>query len=364
MKSKPFHNLILMHKKIMFYYIVPVVTAIFLIACNAVNDAGVPRLSDRTPSGIVSFMGSVIESGHIISGQHCGDGDNIDLVYEREVERLFDLTGSRPALIGADYGWKPDNDFDVINRRLIDHWNEGGLVTISWHADNPFSDSDRYNPRINTVAGKGSIDLSMLLSTAPENEAGRRYFDELDIVIKNLEYLRDNGVVVIWRPFHEMNGNWFWWGTDSFGDGQTNVDAYVSLWRDMYDIFVNRHGLTNLVWVFSPTTVESYTAGADTYYPGGDYVDVVGLSSYKPVPELKDYAVLSKFGKPFVMSEIGPDRETYGKFDQMLLVEYLSGKAAYFLQWHSWTGAKVSIVDNLNFDRLMEDPRVITLEDL
>ena len=323
-----------------------------------------PELSDRTPAGITSYMGSIIKSGHIITGQHCGDGDNINTVYEREVEGLFALTGRKPALIGADYGWKWDNDYPVINNRLVDHWNEGGLVTISWHANNPFSGSTRFNPRINTVNEKATIDLSLLLRKAPENEARTRYLNDLEIVIENLKYLRDQGVVVIWRPFHEMNGNWFWWGIDSFGDDQTNVEDYKNLWADMYDMFVNEHRLTNLVWVYSPTTEESYTAKVDTYYPGSEYVDIIGLSSYNPVPELKDYKKLVRLEKPFVMSEIGPDRDNYGNFDQKLLIDMLSGKAAYFLQWHSWTNAKVSIVDNLNFDIMMADPRVINMGDL
>ncbi len=322
-----------------------------------------PALDDRSKEGIVAYMDGIIRDGYILSGQHCGDGDNIESKYA-DVKRLYELTGHKPALLGADYGWKFNNDFPVINRRLAGHWDSGGLVTVSWHANNPFSDSPGYNPRINTIENKHSIDLSLLLETAPDNDAKNKYHKELNTIIDQLKYLRDRGVVVIWRPFHEMNGNWFWWGTDSFEDDQTNVDAFRNLWKDMYDLFTNHHGLTNLIWVYSPHAESDWTTNVSLYYPGPGYVDLVGASSYAAVPEIKDYEALEAFNKPVVMSEIGPDRDTYGNYDMALIPEIFAGKAAYFLQWHSWTGAAVSIVDNPNFEELMNDNRVINLGDL
>ena len=322
-----------------------------------------PVLKDRSPEGIVAYMDEIIRGGFVISGQHCGDGDNIESKYA-DVKRLHELTGRKPALIGADYGWKWDNDFDVINRRLTGHWNSGGLVTVSWHANNPFSGAERYNPRINTIEHKHTIDLSRLLRSAPDSDAKRRYQTELKNVAGQLKHLHEQGVVVIWRPFHEMNGNWFWWGTDSFGNDQENVDDFHNLWVDMYDLFTNEHGLTNLVWVYSPHAESDWTTNVSLYYPGSGYVDLVGVSSYSAVPEIKDYEALAAFNKPLVMSEIGPSREQYGKYDLALLPGIFSGRAAYFLQWHSWTGAAVSIADNLNYDVLMNDNRIINLDDL
>jgi mannan endo-1,4-beta-mannosidase len=322
-----------------------------------------PSLNDRSAEGIVAYMAEIIGQGYVISGQHCGDGDNIESKYA-DVEKLFEATGQKPALIGADYGWKWDNDFEIINRRLVEHWNSGGLVTISWHADNPFSDGTRFNPRINTIEHKEKIDLSLLLGSAPGNEARERYHKELNIVIGQLKYLHEQGVTVMWRPFHEMNGNWFWWGTDSFGNDQANIEAFHNLWIDMYEMFTLDHGLTNLVWIYSPHAETQWTTNVELYYPGHEYVDLVGVSSYSAVPEINDYEALKALGKPLVMSEIGPGRDSYGNYDQALIPEVFSGRAAYFLQWHSWRNAKVSIVDNLNYDVLMNDARIINLEDL
>lgn len=68
------------------------------------------------------------------------------------------------------------------------------------------------------------------------------------------------------------------------------------------------------------------------------------------------------FNKIIVNGEIGPSDESYGKFNEIEVLNTFKGKAAYFLQWHSWTNAKVSISDNLNFKEMMNDPSAITLD--
>jgi mannan endo-1,4-beta-mannosidase len=301
-----------------------------------------PKLTDRSKAGIVEYMKKVISSNCILSGQQCGDGDNIETVYTNEVERMNTLTGKKPAIIGTDFGWKADQNFSVITDRLIQYWNAGGLVTISWHVDNPFTTG--YDPRINSVTNKSILNLADLLQAASPNTAQSNFTAELNRIIVQLKALKNQGVTVIWRPFHEMNGDWFWWGIDSYGNGnQTNVENFKNLWKEVYEILVNDNKLDNLIWVFSPSKTESWTALPATYYPGSDFVDIIGIDTYTTAPEFSDYTSLSLLNKPMVIGEIGPARLNYGSFDESAIPTVLAGKAAYFLQWHSWTGAKVSI---------------------
>jgi beta-mannanase len=97
-------------------------------------------------------------------------------------------------------------------------------------------------------------------------------------------------------------------------------------------------------------------------YPGAGWVDIVGVDHYTKVPEFKEYDELKRLNKLIVNGEIGPHKDSYGRFDEMEVLKLMKGKAAYFLQWHSWNNAKVAIVDNLNYKELMNDPDAITLD--
>jgi hypothetical protein len=112
-----------------------------------------------------------------------------------------------------------------------------------------------------------TFDLSRgVTEGTPENEALLR---DLDKIAGELEVLRDAHVPVLWRPLHEANGRWFWWGA-------RGPEPLRKLWRLMFENFTAKHKLNNLIWVFSP--------GAETdladWYPGDAYVDIIGQDHY------------------------------------------------------------------------------------
>lgn len=317
---------------------------------------------DTTKAAILSYIASMPDKGTVLSGQQCGDGDAIASTYETMMTALYNLTGKYAAIVGAEYGYKANNNFTTINNKIIQHWKAGGLVTISWHADNPFLDG--YDCRWNSVTNKASIDFNALLKSAPESKARTNYRSELGKVAVALKALQTAGVVVIWRPFHEMNGNWFWWGPDNLSK-PTNVQAYINLWTDMYNTFVTDYALSNLIWAWSPFNYQAgYTSSVTAYYPGSAYVDLVGEDAYNPVGGIPDYTALKAYGKPIVLSECGPNSAAYGKYDETKMVSNIVGKACYFLQWHSWTNAKVGILDNLNANEMMNSASVISRDEV
>jgi mannan endo-1,4-beta-mannosidase len=312
----------------------------------------------RTVEGVRTLLGTVAAQGRTMVGQQCGDGDDIEARYQAGVVALETLSGRSVALIGADYGWRPTNDLAVVNARLEAFWARGGLVTVSWHVPNPFQgDGD---PRWDAVANAASIDLAALLAGG-SGTAHDLYRAQVDQVAAALKQLHDQGIVVLWRPFHEMNGSWFWWG-----NAQAHPAAYQALWIDLHDT-LSGHGLDNLLWVFGPNSTGG-GGGFETFYPGDDHVDVVGTDYYGAEPRFDDAAALHSLGgatRPVVMAEVGPGgAAAYGHFDEEALGALARGRAGYFLQWHSWTGAKVAIVDNPGAAALMDDPDVVTLDAL
>jgi mannan endo-1,4-beta-mannosidase len=315
----------------------------------------------RDKASILTYFDSLIEHNQIIVGQHCGDAPTSTAdFYNTYVDVLADQTGRHVGIVGADLGWSSGTSYPV--NTLIDHWNNGGLVTVSWHADNPFKNGvDVY---WNTVENKNEINLKSLRKGESQTAVWTSYRTELDNIAGALQKLRDAGVTVIWRPFHEMNGDFFWWGMNAYNNQQTNEEDYKALWIDLYNTLTFDYGLDNLIWTYSVIPYAGWNADVTSYYPGSDYVDLVGMDYYGTNPDFPDYETLKSLGKTIVMSESGPRDSGYGLWNMMEFANILKGKAAYFLQWHSWNGAKVAIKDNKNVVEMMSSTAVITRDEL
>jgi mannan endo-1,4-beta-mannosidase len=208
---------------------------------------------------------------------------------------------------------------------------------------------------------------------------------QLDTMASGLEELRDAGVVVLWRPFHEMNGGWFWWCNDDYkGQGWTPREDFAALWKHMFDYFTHTKKLNNLLWVYSPNAqLTPAIRPTDFYYPGSDYVDIVGYDLYywKPLDaEVFDmngsYSKLAALNKPFGLCEFGPGPGMRnGKFDNRSLIDGIREhcpNACFFFYRASWSSdlifyrldQRVAIIDNGNGPALMTDPWVVTRDEV
>jgi mannan endo-1,4-beta-mannosidase len=123
----------------------------------------------------------------------------------------------------------------------------------------------------------------------------------VDVIAWHLKQLQYADVPVLWRPYHEMNGAWFWWGK------KTGENGYKKLYRMLFDRLVQFHGLNNLIWVYNCNEVRD---GVDPYascYPGDDVVDILATDVYKNNFAKADYETLLKLanGKPIALGEVG-----------------------------------------------------------
>jgi mannan endo-1,4-beta-mannosidase len=328
---------------------------LLLLFLMCVSDAYAQDISSsiKNKTDLIDYISNTISSNKVIVGQFVANGH-----YQDNVEVLAQLTGKYPALIGLDYGATAGVDANLINSIALKQWKKGGLVTLSWHAHNPWVDS-AYTPRVPNQNTRNMIDFSQLLKNAPDSKVKESYRQELNKVAMALKQLQEAGVVVLWRPFHEMNGSWFWWAAGS--RSPSNATLYKELWQDMYDTFTKDFGLHNLVWIYAPNTQTASTASLDAMYPGSEYVDIVGADIYSNKPQFSDFKDLKKFNKPIVAAEVGPNQDGFGSYDEMSLIKILRGKAAYFLQWNGWQDNPLSIKDNLNFKQMMNSPYAVTI---
>ncbi len=222
----------------------------------------------------------------------------------------LDAQFSRTAIIGADYGYPkgsapgaPPPAWRQLNRVLIDHWKSGGLVTVSFLARNPWTGGTAWDTQ--------ARNLDEILS--PGTAANAAWMKELDRVAEGLAELRDAGVVVLWRPLHEMNGDWFWWGRRP--SEEFRRDGIVNLWRHMFDYFTRTKKLNNLLWVYSAASSSHRNMSATAYFPGSEYCDIVGLDCYSTDLVWDGYSEMVQLGKPFGVTELGPSPEEAGGLD-------------------------------------------------
>ncbi len=308
------------------------------------------------------------EDNRVISGQFIGHAAKPNSTYTAEAyqELVTDLeisTGESIGMVGVDYAQltnsNPSIDLELTNQPIIDQWNEGGLVTVSWHTRNPWTGGGSRDKTIN-----GDFADIMKAGTA----ANQAFMQELDQTAEGLLDLQNHGVSVLWRPFHEANGNGFWWG-----GGRATASELKALWIYVFDYFKNVKELNNLLWVYSVVPKTSSTRAEDAHYPGSQYVDIVGLDFYGSDLKLaaSSYKKLISLKKPFGFTEFGPYKGSDADKDPSLLephysyVKLIEGikkhtpKAVFFQAWNH--GHSMAL--QLDADKLLKDSWITDARD-
>ncbi len=262
-----------------------------------------------------------IDDKHTLAGQH-----NYNHEMNAYSDKAQEIGGRYPAIWGTDFIWSGEQDpGQKIVDEAIQKFKSGVIVTLMWHAGKPTD-----NPPFRwseSIQGKLSEEEWKALTT-PGTPLHARWRDQADIIASYLKQLRDAHVPVLWRPYHEMNGVWFWWGNKKGEEG------YAKLWQLLFDRFVNFHKLNNLIWVWNanaPRDIPMDEAFAyPEFYPGAEYVDVLATDVYNFDYEQKDYEDLLALadGKPIALGEVG----------ELPKMEILTAqpKWAWFMVWASW----------------------------
>ncbi len=307
----------------------------------------------RTPVDLIAFLKKV-SGTHTISGQYVETGDMapIDAIHAR--------TGKWLGLVSGDYyhyDQTSGNPVTTFNAGAIAYWKAGGLVLLNLHMPNP-------------TAGGPVYDLSRLDAAgllAPGTATNTAFMSSLRAVAAGIRELQDAGVVVIFRPYHENGGDWFWWGTKFLSSGQ-----FIALWRFTHDYMERTQGLHNLVWLFEsgqpgiPTT---------TRYPGDAYVDIVGQDVYTDHPAdasvVKGYAELLATGKLVCMCEFGAGSPERGNpdFDERVLVSAFRDKmprTVFYVHWWDGNAGRVGwgMAETRNVAQALADPWILNRDDL
>jgi mannan endo-1,4-beta-mannosidase len=267
------------------------------------------------------------------------------------ITQIHNNTAKWIGIVGFDYcDWSHGQTvkYNLANPQMVKAWKAGSLIALQVHMTNPA------NPLGGGLNDTG-VDLNDLLVSGTDTYT--RWFAELDTIAKGLSQLQDSGVVVLFRPFHEMNGNWFWWGAKSH-------TLFTEVWKQMFNYFTNTKHLNNLLWVYGPNS----GTNAANFYPGDEYVDITGLDAYTSTISgagISGYPAMVNLGKPFGFTEFGPENASNpsGTFDYRIFINGVKKyfpKACFFMTWNdNWGLAK-----NTHVQEALSDPYVANRDDL
>ncbi len=277
-----------------------------LILCCAIplaaQTAASPVNPHATPEAraLLNYMYS-ISGKYTLTGQH-----NYPNVGATWTDRALDLTGKYPAVFGEDFGFQTGADKDSILGRpgmieeAIRQYRSGAIVTLTWHAVRPTDDE----PVTFHDSVQGHLtDFEWHELLTPGTNLNRRWCAQVDVIAGYLKQLQAARVPVLWRPYHEVNGSWFWWG------GRKGPDGSAALYRQLFDRLVNLHKLNNLVWVWNANAPGSGGSGPGPYtdyFPGSQYADMLSVDIYGEFQQsYYDDLVTLAAGKPVALGEVG-----------------------------------------------------------
>lgn len=266
-----------------------------------------------------------VQGNLVLAGQHGA----------QETVYVHECTGRYPALLGQDLIHESRNSQVIDN--AIRWWKAGGIPTLMWHWGAPGKGPGYEN-------SKKEIDIERCFQEGtPEYNA---LWDDFKRIADHLTVLRDAGVPVLWRPMHECDGNWFWYGK---GTGE----QFCRVWRLMFDYFAKERHLNNLIWVLC----HSGEPKAE-FNPGEGYYDIAGADSYNTerIREemYRKVRAIHGEGIPVPYHECGtiPDPDL------------CAAAGVDWSWWMLWSGEHAKAHDRDELRRLYAHDKVVTLDEL
>ena len=262
-----------MNKKYGLLLIILLVSMMFTFGKNKMP---IDRKATKETVNLYNNLGILSKShtlfGHMQATEYghgwSGDADRSD---------VKSVTGSHPAVIGIDFGGftsqSPENIIktkEVAWKAVVEAYNRGGVVTASWHFPNPVSKGS-----FNWV---DSLSLPAVKYIIPGGEAHAKYKQILKGIGEWAQSVKgSDGTLspIIFRPFHEFDGGWFWWGKP-----HCTREEFIALWQFTVTYLRDSLQVHNFIYAFSPDNKFNTTKEYLERYPGDQYVDLVGMDDY------------------------------------------------------------------------------------
>ena len=194
-------------------------------------------------------------------------------------------TGYDPALLGSDFMFitdknnnnQSDNWFYQQEQKIINDtkaaYAKGMINTFSWHLREPYNEDSFYTSDM--TAEQKNTAFKSILPGGSNHEWYKKKLDKVASVFLNLKGAKGELIPIIFRPFHEFDGSWFWWGANF-----CTPEEYKTAYKFTVDYLKNTKGVHNVLYAFSPDNSYNTAEGYLSRYPGDAYVDVLGMDNY------------------------------------------------------------------------------------
>ena len=319
-----------MKKMIKLTFLIPISFCMFLLLPQtSFAAATADPLANAKTQAILNYLANLpnLSSNRVVSGQFAytiSDVNNINA-----------QTGHYPGLIGTDVANNP-----ISNANIIAWSNANGLVTAVHHWNNPYG---------------GDSWTTMTDSQFSALTTNSTFLGYLNSVASIFQTYQNNNVTVLYRPFHEMNGGWFWWGAKT-------PSVFKSMWQFVFNYMTTTKGLHNILWVYGPNS----GSGITDYYPGSQYTDIVGMDIYGgvDVTDTSDYNALLTLNKPFGLTEYGPGPSSgMSPTDWSHFIVSLKTNMPRTAFWMNW-GNTFAMAVNPGTSTILADPWVVTRDEI
>jgi len=195
--------------------------------------------------------------------------------YIRGRSDIRDVTGDYPAVYGwelgrIELGWAVNLDsvpFDKMKTFIREGYDRGGVITISWHLNNPLTGKTAWEPAPGSVAS--------VLPGGLKHALYKSWLDRIASFMLDLKGSRGEYIPVIFRPFHELNGSWFWWGGKN-----CSPEEIITLYRFTVSYLRDSMNVHNLLYAYNTDRFASSAAYLERY-PGDEWVDITGFDIYQ-----------------------------------------------------------------------------------
>lgn len=330
--------------------LIVLLAVLLAISCKSVSQIAANPIDKKATKETVALYKNLFrlkEKGYMF-GHQDALAYGVEWKYEEGRSDIKDVTGDYPAVYGWDLGRienKADKDldgvpFDKMREFVKQVYDRGGVNTFSWHVNNPLSGKDAWDNPKGTVAS--------VLPGGSQHEKFKGWMDNAAEFMLSLKGSDGKPVPILYRPYHELTGNWFWWCKNT-----TTPEQFKALWKFTVEYFESK-GLHNLIYVYN-TSDASVQTEADfmEYYPGDEWVDIVSFDIYQgDEGEKKDkfvsdtkrlVSIIDKVAKDHnklaAIAETGYEAIPYSKWWTETLTNAIDDKKiSYVLVWrnHGW----------------------------
>jgi mannan endo-1,4-beta-mannosidase len=256
---------------------------------------------------------------------------------ESDVKRVC---GDYPAVYGMDLGHLENGSDYNLDSVAFNHmkifageiYDRGGIITFSWHADNPETGGDAWD-----VSSKTTV--ASILPGGENNEKFTQWLDRLAEFFLSLTGADGEAIPVIFRPYHENTGSWFWWGKNLCA-----TDEFIELWRFTVDYLCNERNVHNLLFSYSPSSNFNSEKEYLERYPGNRYVDLLGFDYYQASPAFGNRYIKEVREKLEIVTKVAEEHDKIAALTETGLERIPDPEWWTTVLWTSVKDLKVSYV--------------------